>query len=169
MKTEPMPAIHISQAATGEGASRDRMLKGPVHVAPQWKELQNQLRGRLELQKVRVRKPVWESSWPRVGGGHGARWGIRTQSQRIAFLEKEKGSWEGDSLTVAEAMGRVPLASLIRERVQLCQQPPTHHFPSHTALASAPCSVLPPTRNLCSPPLSWPRSCQKRRRAPPIS
>ncbi|XP_058051617.1 WD repeat-containing protein 87 isoform X3 [Ahaetulla prasina] len=54
MRTEPMPAIHISQAATREDASRDRMLKGPVRVAPQWKELQNQLRGRLELQKVRV-------------------------------------------------------------------------------------------------------------------
>ncbi|XP_034294180.1 WD repeat-containing protein 87 isoform X2 [Pantherophis guttatus] len=52
MKTELMPAIHISQAATREGASRDRMLKGPVRVAPQWKELQNQLRGRLELQKA---------------------------------------------------------------------------------------------------------------------
>lgn len=89
MKTEPMPAIHISQAATREGASRDRMLKGPVRVAPQWKELQNQLRGRLELQKVRVLKPVWESSWPRVGEGHGTRWGIKTRvSKELGFLKK---------------------------------------------------------------------------------
>ncbi|XP_026577263.1 WD repeat-containing protein 87 [Pseudonaja textilis] len=57
MRTEPMPAIlsgqiHISQAATREGASRGRMLNGPIRVAPPWKELQNQLRGRLELQKA---------------------------------------------------------------------------------------------------------------------
>ncbi|KAK9394206.1 WD repeat-containing protein 87 [Crotalus adamanteus] len=52
-----MPAIlsgqiHVFQPATRAAASRDRMLKGPIPVVPQWKELQNQLRGRLELQKA---------------------------------------------------------------------------------------------------------------------
>lgn len=102
MITEPMPAIlsgqiHVFQPATRGAASRDRMLKGPVPVVPQWKELQNQLRGRLELQKVRVPKPVWGSSWPRREGPWGRvgdqdmEWGSRPGSQRIGF--PEKGEW----------------------------------------------------------------------------
>lgn len=175
MINEPMPTIlsgqiHVFQPATRGAASRDRMLKGPVRVVPQWKELQNQLRRRLELQKVTVPKPLWESSWPRMGGGHGAGWGTGTRSgdqgqdlNESGFLEKENGdSILRRGLFDPQAIGRLPLALLFLDSMQCASSQPVA-FSSSPLFASppAPRTVLPPP-DLSSPcvspasPPSWP-------------